>query len=84
MGYDFDKVIERRGTGSLKWGSYGGRDVIPMWVADMDFQAPPVVLEALHRRVAYGVFGYAKPPEELTEVVVERLRRLYGWTVDRS
>ena len=49
MSYDFDRVIERRGTGSLKWVRYGGRDVIAMWVADMDFPAPPAVPEALGR-----------------------------------
>ena len=82
MGFDFDAVVERRGTDSLKWARYRGRDVIPMWVADMDFQAPQPVLEALHARVEHGVFGYAVPPRELVEVVVARMAALYGWNVE--
>lgn len=82
MNFDFDRVIDRRRTDSLKWRRYGDRDVIPLWVADMDFQAPPVVLEALHRRVEHGVFGYASPPPELTAVVVAWAERMYGWRIE--
>jgi len=82
--FDFDLVVERRNTDSLKWGKYHGRDVIPMWVADMDFQAPRPILEALHRRVEHGVFGYAVPPEELTQVAVERLAERYRWVIQPS
>jgi cysteine-S-conjugate beta-lyase len=82
VGYDFDTVCERRGTDSLKWARYKGRDIIPMWVADMDFQAPPAVLEALHQRIDHGVFGYAVPPEELVEVVVARMATMYGWAIE--
>ena len=82
MEFDFDQVIERRGTRSLKWEAYGGQDVIPMWVADMDFQAPPAVIEALHRRVAHGIFGYTVAAEELASVVVARCRDHYGWTIE--
>ena len=81
MDFDFDAVVERRGTDSLKWHRYQGRDIIPMWVADMDFPAAPV-LEALHQRVEHGVFGYAVPPEELVEVVVARMATMYGWDVE--
>ncbi|HQO81087.1 MAG TPA: hypothetical protein PKW48_08530, partial [Deltaproteobacteria bacterium] len=63
--FDFDAPVERRGTGSLKWDRYKGRDVIPLWVADMDFKAPPAVIEALKERVDHGVFGYTLPPGEL-------------------
>jgi cysteine-S-conjugate beta-lyase len=79
---DFDEVIDRRGTSSEKWEKYRGRDVIPMWVADMDFRSPPAVIEALHRRAAHGVFGYTGAPPELIEAVVSMLARDHGWRVD--
>ena len=78
--YDFDRIIDRRTTGSIKWQLYG-EDVLPMWVADMDFAAPEPVITALQTRVAHGVFGYEACPEALVEVIVARLRELYGWTV---
>jgi cystathionine beta-lyase len=79
--FDFDTLVERRGTASLKWDRYRGRDIIPLWVADMDFQSPPAVINALQQRIAYGVFGYTLPPEELNEVVVGRLASNYDWIV---
>ena len=82
--FDFDREIERRNTDSLKWRKYRGRDIIPMWVADMDFQAPQPILEALHTRVEHGVFGYPVPPEDLTQVVVERMAERYGWAIQPS
>jgi cystathionine beta-lyase len=80
VAWDFDEVIERRGSWSSRWERYPG-DVIPLWVADTDFRAPPAVLEAMQRRVAHGVFGYSAPPEALRAAVLERLQRLYGWRV---
>jgi cystathionine beta-lyase len=82
MPFDFDHVPDRRGTDSVKWGRYAGRDVLPLWVADMDFSSPPAVLEALHRRVEHGIFGYAAPWPSLEESVVEYLAREHGWSVD--
>jgi len=79
--FDFDPPVDRRGTASLKWDRYADRDVIPLWVADTDFAAPPAVLDALHRRVDHGVFGYGLPPAELTATVRAHLARTYGWTV---
>ncbi|MDR1789837.1 MAG: aspartate aminotransferase, partial [Opitutaceae bacterium] len=61
MHFDFATVRNRLNTDSQKWQKYQGRDILPMWVADMDFQSPPAVIEALHRRVDEGVFGYARP-----------------------
>ncbi len=84
MSFDFDTVPDRRSTDSLKWRRYHGRDIIPMWVADMDFRAPACVLEALHARVEHGVFGYAVPPEGLVEAVVERVERRYHWRIEPS
>lgn len=79
---DFDRPVDRRHTASLKWERYAGRDILPMWVADMDFQAPPAVLAALHQRVEHGVFGYTLPPAELIDTVVARLARDYRWQVE--
>jgi cystathionine beta-lyase len=76
----FDTIIDRRSTESTKWHRYGD-DVLPLWIADMDFAAPEPVLRALHERVDHGVFGYAVQPQDLKEVLVERLGRLYGWAV---
>jgi cystathionine beta-lyase len=78
---DFDAIIDRRHTESLKWSRYDG-DVLPLWVADMDFPVPEPVVRALEARVAHPIFGYGQPPEGLREVVRERLARLYGWRVD--
>lgn len=83
-GYDFDTPIDRSSTASLKWEKYAGTDIIPLWVADMDFRAPPEVLAALHRRVDHGVFGYTKPPGELNETVVRMLSRQFDWRVDEA
>ena len=83
-GFDFDRMVERHNSDSLKWHKYQGRDVIPMWVADMDFQAPEPILEALRARVEHGVFGYAVPSEELAQVVVERMAKMYGWRIEPS
>ena len=67
--FDFSTAPDRAGSDSIKWRRYAGRDVIPMWVADMDFAAPPPVLEALQARIAHGVFGYADPWPSLVEAV---------------
>jgi cysteine-S-conjugate beta-lyase len=77
----FDELIERRGTWSTRWERYPG-DVIPLWVADTDFRAPPAVLAAIQRRAAHGVFGYNAPPAALRDAVIERMQRLYGWRVE--
>jgi len=78
--FDFDVPVNRRGTGCLKWNTYG-EDVLPMWVADMDFRCPPAVLDALHERVEHGIFGYMFPQPELKDVIVERMARLYDWHI---
>jgi len=80
MSYNFDQIIDRRKTESIKWRLYGD-DVLPLWVADMDFRAPDPVVQALHKRVDHGIFGYSLPPDRLREVIVARLKRLYGWEV---
>src|SRR5512139_4056946 len=81
MAYDFDEPVERRGSWSSRWERYP-EDVIPLWVADTDFRAPPAVLAALRRRVEHGVFGYSVNPPALRDAVVGRMQRLYGWRVE--
>ena len=80
--FDFDTVPERRGTDSQKWQKYAGRDILPLWVADMDFRSPPAVLEALHRRVDEGIFGYARPVKSTVDAVVGAMESRYGWKID--
>lgn len=67
--YSFDNMIERRNTHSVKWDEmerfFGVKDVLPMWIADIDFQAPPPVIEALSKRVEHGIFGYTAIPSSL-------------------
>jgi cystathionine beta-lyase len=82
--FDFDTPLDRRGTASEKWDRYAGRDILPLWVADMDFRSPPAVIKALHQRVEHGIFGYTAPPKELVETVVTMLGREYGWQVDEE
>ena len=82
--FDFETPVNRQGSASLKWEHYAGRDVVPMWVADMDFASPPAVVEALKRRASHGVFGYTLPPRELVEVILAMLAREYGWRVEED
>lgn len=80
MLYNFDLPVQRRGTDSVKW-SYFGPDALPMWVADMDFVSPQPIIDALQARVAHGVFGYGSDSDSLRAILVERMQRLYGWTI---
>jgi len=79
--FDFDTMVERRATASLKWEKYKEREIIPLWVADMDFRSPPAIISAMQQRVADGVFGYTIPPDELNEIVVAMLASRYDWNV---
>ena len=78
--FDFDRVIDRRGTDSIKWNLFEP-DVLPLWVADMDFPAPPAVIDALRDRVEHGIFGYPQEPPELRAVIVDWIAQRYGWKV---
>jgi cystathionine beta-lyase len=79
--FDFDTPPDRRGTASFKWDRYGERDVVPLWVADMDFASPPEVVAALHQRVAHGVFGYTHATDRLEAAVERSLALDYSWEV---
>jgi cystathionine beta-lyase len=80
MAYDFDRVIDRRSTNSNKWRKYPA-DVLPLWVADMDFASPEPVVRALRERADHGVYGYGFEGPEFAQVFVDRLQKRYGWTV---
>lgn len=79
--FDFDTPVDRRSSSSEKWDKYRGSDIIPLWVADMDFRSPPAVIAALHERIEHGVFGYTHPPQSLVEAVLEHLQRDFDWQV---
>lgn len=80
MPFDFDQVVARRGTGSAKWELYP-EDVLPMWVADMDFPSPEPVVRAIRERAAGGFFGYQMRNQGLLDAVCARMERLYGWQI---
>lgn len=84
MKFDFETSPARLGTDSQKWQKYADRDILPMWVADMDFKSSPAILKALHERVDHGVFGYARPTKATVDAVVGAMQRRYGWTIDPS
>ncbi len=81
MSFDFDQVPERANTDSQKWQKYAGRDVLPMWVADMDFKAPPAIIAALHARVDHQIFGYARPVKSTVDAVIDMFRVRHGWEI---
>ena len=84
MKYDFDELVERRGTGCVKWDEAPSADVIPLWVADMDFKAAPAILEAVKKRAEHGVFGYNIVPESYYEAVISWFRRRHQWEIQRE
>lgn len=81
MRYDFDAILDRRNSDSVKWNYYP-EDVLPMWVADMDFLSPPAVAEALKARAAEGVFGYARGNKDLKEAITRWLKHSFEWEID--
>ncbi len=85
MKYNFDTVISREGTGSMKWDTietvFGNREVLPMWVADMDFPVAEPIISAIKKRLEHPIFGYTKPWKSLIESVVERMKKKFGWDI---
>ena len=85
MIFDFDVLLDRRGTESMKWDmasrQFGVDDVIPLWVADMDFAAPPAVIEALRKRLEHPIFGYPLPAPSYWDPVVHWLKERQGWSI---
>lgn len=84
MEYDFSRPTDRRGTDSYKWDSAPEADIIPLWVADMDFETFPCITEALQRRVAHGIFGYTRVPEAYYEAVCRWFGKRHGWHINRE
>jgi cystathionine beta-lyase len=88
MGFDFDRIIRREHTASVKWDArkdyFGAEDLLPMWVADMDFAAPEAVTRALIERARHPVYGYTLYPDALFEALASWLRDRHGWTIDRE
>lgn len=84
MEYDFSRPTKRRGTDSYKWDSAPEADIIPLWVADMDFETFPGITEALQRRVAHGIFGYTRVPETYYEAVCRWFEKRHGWHINRE
>ena len=84
MEYDFSIPTDRRDTDSYKWDSAPEADIIPLWVADMDFETFPAITEALQRRVAHGIFGYTRVPEAYYEAVCRWFGKRHGWHINRE
>lgn len=80
--FDFDAPRDRGNTDSMKWDRYKGRDIIPLWLADMDFSSPPAVIRAICERAEHGVFGYTLPPATLLETLTRRLADRYDWQIE--
>lgn len=84
MKYNFDEIVPRRGTHSYKWDSAMEENVLPMWVADMDFRTAPVIVEALKQRVEHGIFGYVRVPDGYYESVISWFKRRHDWQVRKD
>ena len=82
--YDFDELVERRGTGCVKWDESPNPDVIPLWVADMDFKAAPAIQEAIRKRAEHGVFGYTAVGDDYYEAIISWFQRRHNWTIHRE
>ena len=84
MKYVFDDITPRRATNSYKWDTAHDDDVLPMWVADMDFRTAPAVVEALRKRVEHGIFGYTKVPPAYYEAITDWFARRHGWQIEKD
>ncbi|MDR2039865.1 MAG: pyridoxal phosphate-dependent aminotransferase [Bacteroidales bacterium] len=84
MMYHFDEIVRRRNSNSYKWDTAEDENVLPMWVADMDFRTAPAIINALERRVQHGIFGYAKVPETYFDAVIGWFRKRHHFTIERE
>jgi cysteine-S-conjugate beta-lyase len=80
----FDEIINRHQTNSMKWDKYADKDIIPLWVADMDFKAPKVILDAMNRITEHGILGYTNASDELVNVVMDRLKTRHNWAIKKE
>jgi cystathionine beta-lyase len=88
MKYNFDQLIDRQGTYSMKWDflkeKVGDEDIIPLWVADMDFAAPPPVVEVIKKRAAHGIYGYTGLTESYYQAVISWMKRRFSWQIEKE
>ena len=84
MKYNFDEIVSRHHTKSYKWDSATLPDILPMWVADMDFRTAPAIIRALQQRVQHGIFGYTRVPDEYYSAVVGWFSRRHRWQINRE
>ena len=82
--FDFDEIVVRRGTNSYKWDLPKGEDIIPMWVADMDFKTAPCIIDALKRCVEHGIFGYTFVPDSYYDAIINWFKRRHQWHIERE
>ncbi|MDD5038419.1 MAG: aminotransferase, partial [Dehalococcoidales bacterium] len=85
MKYDFKRIIDRRKTNCSKWDAvaavFGSKDILPMWVADMDFPVARPITEAIRKRAEHGIYGYTQPYPSVIKAVTGRMKRKFGWKV---
>ncbi|RKD24977.1 cystathionine beta-lyase [Ammoniphilus oxalaticus] len=88
MSYNFDQIIDRHNTFSNKWDQteklFGDKDALPMWIADMDFPAPPEVIQALRERIDHGIYGYTLKPDSYFQALIDWVERRQGWTIQKE
>ena len=84
MKYNFDQIISRRETHSTKWLKFSDAEVIPMWIADMDFLCPSEITKPMIQRIDEGVFGYTDTPQSLTDTFIEKTKSNTGWQIDKD
>ena len=84
MKYDFDELVVRRGTGCVKWDESPDDEIIPLWVADMDFKAAPAIQDAIRKRAEHGVFGYTVVEDDYYDAVISWFQRRHDWTIRRE
>ena len=88
MKYNFDQIIDRKGTNALKTDAleprYGNPDLIPLWVADMDFLSPPAVTEAIIERAKHGIFGYTCPSQAYYDAIINWVDKKHDWKIEQE
>ena len=84
MKYDFDSIVERKHTHSTKWLKFSDPNIIPMWIADMDFACPKEITDPMRERVDQGIFGYTDTPDELTQILKDRIKLRSGWDIEEE
>ena len=88
MQYNFDKIIDRRNTHSFKWDMaetlVGEKDVLPLWVADMDFECPPAVIKAIQHRAQHGIYGYTAVPDSCYQAIINWMKQRHGWDIQKE